>query len=80
VEISTAGTAIATEFQKNGRRPLQSTPVQALCQAVPQADQFSDPGSASSDVLRISSASLNDVTSMAYSGSRKNAVARASTP
>ena len=79
MEIITAGTAMATEFQKNGRRPLQSTPVQALDQAVPQAAPFSAAGSASSEVLRISSASLNEVTSMAYSGSRKNAVARAST-
>ncbi|MNT96601.1 hypothetical protein D3C72_2387380 [compost metagenome] len=70
---------MATEFQKKGRRPLQSTPVQALDQAVLQEDRFSEAGRASSALLRISSASLNEVTSIAYSGSRKKAVARAST-
>ncbi len=70
---------MATEFQKKGRRPLQSTPVQALDQALPHADRFSDAGSASSELVRISSASLNEVTSIAYSGSKKKAVARVST-
>ncbi|MNW21421.1 hypothetical protein D3C71_2223370 [compost metagenome] len=58
---------------------MQSTPVHALDHALDQAAPFKALGSASSDVERISCASLNEVTSMAYSGSRKKTAASAST-
>ena len=76
MEIITAGTAMATEFQKNGRRPLQSTPVQALDHAVPQADHNSAAGQGHNDVLRISSSSFERRDQMALQRQTKKAVAR----
>src|SRR5688572_14197062 len=71
VDTSTAGTTIITEFQKNGCRPLQSAPVHAVDQALPNDARSMACGSASSEPPRISSIDLMDVTTITYSGSRK---------
>ena len=64
VEISTAGTAIITEFRKKGCRPRQSTPVQALDQAARQASKLSEAGRLSRLPLRIWSASFSEVATI----------------
>ena len=72
--------AIHTEFQKKGRKPLQSAPVQALDQASRQALTLRLPGKLSRLPLRNSSASLREVTTITYSGARKNAAPSRRTP
>jgi hypothetical protein len=80
VEIKTAGIAIHTEFQKNGCKPLQSTPVQAVDQAWPQAEKFKLAGRLSKLPLRISSASLSEVMTITYKGAKKKAAPMSKVP
>jgi len=80
VDTSTAGTTMATEFQKYGRRPPQSTPVQALSQALPQAYSVGAVGRLSRLPARSWSASLRDVTSITYIGVRNQAANSSSAP
>ena len=70
VEISTAGTAIDTEFQKYPRSPSQRTPVQAEDQALAQASKLGSTGSASRLPARISSSGLSEVAIITNKGSR----------
>ena len=69
------GTAIATEFQKPPRMPSHDRPVQALLQAWVQGSNVTCNGSAKIWPSLISSIDLTDVTSITYSGNRKNSAA-----
>ena len=69
------GTVIATEFQKPARMPSQATPVQAPLQASLHGASVILTGSAKMLPSRISSIGLTEVTSITYSGSRKNSAA-----
>ena len=70
VEIITAGTAIRTLFQKNGRRPSHWVPAQAVDQASAHGAKVISRGRASRLPVRISSKDFSDVVSMTNSGIR----------
>src|SRR5882762_5053537 len=78
-ETSTAGITISTEFMKNGRKPPQSMPVQAVDHAFAHASMFGDVGSDNRLPSRICAMSLSDVVSITYIGVRKNSANRNST-
>ena len=69
------GTAMATEFQKPPRMPSHDRPVQALLQAWRHGSNVTWSGSAKIFPSLISSIVLTEVTSITYSGTRKNSAA-----
>src|SRR5258708_36961895 len=72
IEIATEGTRILTELKKPIWMPLQLSPVQALDQALPHAENVTSAGNAKILPRRISCIVFSDVTSITYSGIAKN--------
>jgi len=66
------GMTIQIEFQNPPRIPSQETPVQAEVHAATHGSTVTLTGNAKMLPSRISSMDLNDVTSMMYSGIKKN--------
>lgn len=73
MESTVLGTTMATEFQKPPRMPSHCSPVQTVSQACAQGSSVTFTGSENRLPRRISSIGLKEVTSITYSGIRKNA-------
>ena len=66
------GTTMRTEFQKPTWMPLQAIEMQAVDHASTQLPNWAIAGHANMVPWRTSAAVFNDVTTITYSGSRKN--------